>query len=168
VPYRFDAITVALAPSHAGTSVQSLHALHEFTIGVVVHGLPDLIAMAHHDGELADRVVHASQSNALFARLENGSLDAALVELRELDAWRVAHPTTPIIATGYTHSIGFNIGYVGLSSSRALLQGVDATVTDLLGQDGMPRLAAAAGMTWLPPRSSHIQVGTVLESLRGD
>jgi hypothetical protein len=44
--------------------------------------------------------------------------DAALVEQRELDTWRLAHPETRVAATGYTHSIGFNIGFVGLSHSR--------------------------------------------------
>jgi hypothetical protein len=168
LPYRFDAITVALAPSRAGTSVQSLHALEDFSLGVVVHGLPDLIAMAYHNGELADRVVHVSQSDALFARLESGSLDAALVELRETDAWRVAHATTQIVATGYTHSVGFNIGYVGISATDALLRRVDAIVTGLLADASLARLAAATGMTWLPPRPPNVRDGVTLGSLRGD
>ena len=52
LPYRFDAITVALAPAHGEKTVQSLHTLGDLSIGVVGHGLPDLIVMAYRNGEL--------------------------------------------------------------------------------------------------------------------
>lgn len=168
LPYRFEAITVALSPAHVRTTVQSLDGLHGLRIGVVVHGLPDLIAMAYRNGELADRVVHVTQSNALFAELESDALDAALVDLRELDAWRAAHPTTRIVASGYTHSVGFNIGYVGLATSDALLRGVDAIVAGLLADGSLPRLASDAAMTWLPPRPPNVRGGVTVSALRGD
>ena len=47
--------------------MQSLRAVHVmadlqgFTLGVQIHGLPDLIAMSYHHGELAQRVAHFDQ-----------------------------------------------------------------------------------------------------------
>jgi len=109
-----------------------------------------------------------TRSDVLFAQLETGSLDAALVELRELDAWRLAHPATQIVATGYTHSTGFNIGYVGLSTSDVLLRQVDAIITNLLADGSLRRLAAAASTTWLPPQPPNVRDGVTLGLLRGD
>ena len=103
-PYRFDAITVALSPARADRSVQTLSDLKDLRVGVVIHGLPDLIAMSYQAGLLAERVVHFNQTGAAFAQLESGDIDAALIDQRELDAWRLAHPETHVAATGYRHS----------------------------------------------------------------
>jgi len=168
LPYRFDAITVALAPTQAATIVTSLHDLDDRRIGVVVHGLHDLIAMSYRDGELADRVVHVTQSEALFGQLENGALDAALVPLRELDGWRLAHPGTRIAGGQYSHSIGFNVGLVGMSTNEALLRRVDAVLADLLSDGSLPKLAQSASMTWLAPRPPDVRAGVTLGSLGGD
>ena len=63
--------------------------------------------------------------------------DAALVEQRELDTWRLAHPETRVAATGYTHSIGFNIGFVGLSTSVVLIEQVNGIIADLLADGSL-------------------------------
>ena len=67
-PYRFDAITVALSPARADRSVQTLSDLKDLRVGVVIHGLPDLIAMSYQAGLLAERVVHFNQTGAAFAQ----------------------------------------------------------------------------------------------------
>jgi ABC-type amino acid transport substrate-binding protein len=167
-PYRFDAITVALSPDRAGRVVHSLGDLAGLRIGVEIHGLPDLMAMTYRQGELAEYVVHFSQPRTLFGQLEAGSVDAALIETRALDAWRLAHPATSVAATGYTHSIGFNIGFVGLSASDGLITRIDAVLTDLLADDSASRMARAASMTYLPPRPPDISGGLSLAALHGD
>jgi ABC-type amino acid transport substrate-binding protein len=167
-PYRFDAITVALSPDRTGRVVHSLGDLAGLRIGVEIHGLPDLMAMTYREGELAEHVVHFSQSRTLFGQLATGSVDAALIETRALDEWRLAHPATSVAATGYTHSIGFNIGFVGLPAGGALIEQVNAILADLLADGSLSGMAQAASMTYLSPRPPDISSGLSLGSLRGD
>jgi ABC-type amino acid transport substrate-binding protein len=167
-PYRFDAITVALSAARAERSVQTLADLKDLRVGVVIHGLPDLIAMSYRAGLLAERVVHFNQSRAVFSQLESGDIDAALVDQRELDAWRLAHPETHVAATGYRHSIGFNIGFVGLATSGALIGRVNAIVADLLARGTLVEIAQASALTYLPPRMPEVSPGLALGVLSGD
>jgi ABC-type amino acid transport substrate-binding protein len=174
--YRFDAITVALSPARAerpvarpvGSPVQSLADLRDLKTGVVIHGLPDLIAMTYRDGQLAEHVVHFDQSHALFTQLESGDIDAALIGQRELDAWRMVHPATHVAATAYTHSIGFNIGFVGLATSGALIERVDAILADLLTDGSLVAIAQTSGLTYFPPRTPDVSPGVSLGALGGD
>jgi ABC-type amino acid transport substrate-binding protein len=166
--YRFDGITVALAPADAEHSVHSLADLAGLKLGVEIHGLPDLIAMTYRQGELAGQVVHFDRSTELFAQLESGKIDAALVDQRECDAWRLAHPETRVVPTTYWHSIGFNIGYVGLSTDAALIERVDTVVAELLARGKLNGIARASGMTYLPPRTPDVSPGLALGALSGD
>jgi ABC-type amino acid transport substrate-binding protein len=167
-PYRFDAVTVALSPDHAARIVHSLGDLVGLRIGVEIHGLPDLMAMTYREGELAEHVVHFSWSRTLFGQLEAGSIDAALIETRALDAWCLAHPATGIAATGYTHSIGFNIGFVGLPAGGALIEQVNAILAELLADGSLKNAAQTASMTYLPPRPPDISSGLSFGALSGD
>lgn len=166
--YRLDAITVALAPSRSQRSVHALADLAGLRLGVVLHGLPDLIAMSYRHGELADRVIHFTTSRALFEQLENSDVDAALVDQRELDAWRLIHPGTRVVSTGYRHSLGFNIGFVGLSSDRALIARIDGVLGELLDHGDLANIAQANGMTYIPPLTPDITPGVTLGALSGD
>jgi ABC-type amino acid transport substrate-binding protein len=167
-PYRFDAITFVLSPALAGRAVQTLADVRGLRMGVKTHGLPDLIAMTYREGELAERVVHFDQSHTLFTQLENGDTDAALVDYRELDAWRLAHPETRVAATSYRHSIGFNIGLVGLATSGTLIERVDAILGDLLANGSLIGIAQTTGVTWLPPREPDVLPAVTLGALNGD
>jgi ABC-type amino acid transport substrate-binding protein len=166
--YRFAGITVALAPSQAGRQVRSLLDIAALRIGVATHGLPDLIAMNYRDGALIDHVLHVNQPDELLKQLNSDDIDAALVDQRELDAWRLSHPGTRIAGTGYTHSFGFNIGLVGLSTSEALIRQVDATLSDLLADGSLTDMARSAGMTYLAPRQPEVRSDVAISSLRGD
>jgi ABC-type amino acid transport substrate-binding protein len=166
--YRFDALAVVLAPGRADRKVRKLADLADLTVGVETHSIADLIAMSYEQGRLADRVLHFPDARALFAGLQDGSLDAALVGLHQLDAWRLQHPGTPLGASGYTHSIGFNIGLVGLSANGALVARVDATLSDLMSNGTLATMAAAAGVTYVPPRSPEIAPTIPLAALAGD
>ncbi len=167
-PYRFDAITVALSPALPGRQVRSLAELQDHSVGVEIHGLPDLIAMSYRQGELVENVVHFDQSRALFAKLESGDIDAALVDQRELDAWRLAHPASRVVPTGYRHSIGFNIGLVGLSANAALIGAVDGILDDLLAAGSLTRLGQDNGLTYVPPRKPDVSPGLDLSAVNGD
>ncbi len=124
--------------------------------------------MSYQAGLLAERVVHFNQTGAAFAQLESGDIDAALIDQRELDAWRLAHPETHVAATGYRHSIGFNIGFVGLATGGALIGRVDAIVADLLARGSLIEIAQASALTYFPPRLPDVLPGLALGALSGD
>ena len=167
-PYRFDAITVALSPEHAGQPVRSLEDLRALGVGVVIHGLPDLIAMSYRQGQLADKVHHFDRSSELFAQLENNKIDAALIDARELDAWRLAHPGTRVAATSYRHPIGFNIGFVGLAGAGALIERVNVILAGLVADGSLIAIARDSGLTYDPPRTPDVSTGVTLSALAHD
>jgi len=166
--YRFDAITVALSPPRSEHAVHTLADLTGLKVGVEIHGLPDLIAMTYRQGALAEQVVHVTQARALFAQLESGDIDAALVDERELDAWRLSHSGTRVAPTGYRHSIGFNIGFVTLSTNGALIDRVNAALAELLAHGNLIEIARANGMTYSAPRSPDVSPEVALDALSGD
>ena len=100
--------------------------------------------------------------------MQDGSLDAALVDLHELDAWRIEHPGTRVAASGYLHSIGFNIGLVGLSTNRALLARVDEILSDPTSHGALSTIAEASGVTYVPPRTPEIAPHIPLAAFAGD
>jgi ABC-type amino acid transport substrate-binding protein len=167
-PYRFDALSVVLSPGHADLRIHKLADLADLSLGVEIHSLPDLIAMSYAAGRLDEHVVHFPDARALFAQLEDDSLDAGFVDLHQFDAWRLEHPGTRVAASGYTHSIGFNIGFVGLSTNQALIKEVDPVLSDLMSSGEVSRIAGAAGVTYLPPRSPAVAPGVSLAALSGD
>jgi len=167
-PYRFDAITVVLSPARRSRTVRTLSDVADLKLGVEIHSLADLIAMSYGQGRLADRVVHFPDSRSLFAQLESGDIDAALADQHEFDAWRLEHPGTHAVASGYTHTIGFNMGFVGLSTSSALIARVDAILSDLQSRGSLAEIAKGSGLTYLPPRSPRISPGIALSALTGD
>ena len=167
-PYRLDAITVVLSPARRNRIVRRLSDIADLKLGVEIHSLADLIAMSYGQGRLADHVVHFTDSRALFAQLESGDIDAALADQHEFDAWRLEHPGTHVAASGYTHTIGFNMGFVGLSTSNALIARVDAVLFDLQRRGSLVEIARESGLTYLPPRSPTISPGITLSALAGD
>lgn len=167
-PYRSDALTVVLSPGRADRQVKRLADIADLSLGVESHSLADLIATSYEQGRLTDHVVHSPDSRSLFEQLQAGSLDAALVDLHEFDAWRQQHPETGLAASGYTHSIGFNIGFVGLAANRALIARVDAILSDLTSHGTLSTMAEANGVTYLPTRSPEIAPRIPLAAFAGD
>jgi ABC-type amino acid transport substrate-binding protein len=167
-PYRFDALAVVLSPAHAGRQVKRLADLAGLTLGVQLHSIADLIAMSYEQGKLADQVRHFLDAPSLFQQLQDGSLDAALVGLHQFDAWRQQHPDTHVTASGYTHSLGFNIGFVGLATNKGLIAHVDAILSDLMSSGTLARIAHSTGLTYVPPRSPEITPNIPLAAFAGD
>lgn len=167
-PYRFNAITVALSQKQSRRSVHALADLEGLSLGVQTHSLPDLIASNYRQGALIQHVVHFDAARPLFARLETGELDAALVDQREFDAWRLANPHAPVIATGYRHSIGFNIGFVGLAEQSPLIETVDKALDGLITDGRLEALGQANGLTYLLPHKPDVPPGFSLSTVSGD
>jgi len=167
-PYRLDTLTVILAAKDANRPIRTLADLDGMKLGVQTATLADAIAMRYAGGRLIENVVHLPDARALFGRLQRGELDAAFVAQRELDAWRKRHGTDGLAPTGYVHSIGFNMGYVGLASEQKLIDDATAAITALQASDAIAPLARAAGLTYVPPREPGVQAAVRPNALAGD
>ncbi|HQT75801.1 MAG TPA: transporter substrate-binding domain-containing protein [Rhodopila sp.] len=167
-PYRMETLAVVLPAREADRQVKTLGDLAGMKIGVQIATLSDAIAMRYADGRLDDQVVHFPDSRILFEKLQNGSVDAAFADLRAFDAWRLRHGPDGLVLSGYRHSIGFNMGYVGLATNKALIDQVDAVLADLQAHDAVAPLAEAAGVTFVPPRPPDVQPDVRPSALNGD
>ena len=167
-PYRLDALTIVLPGRANARHVSKLSDLDGRRIGVEIATLADAIAMHYARGRLIEHVVHETSAKQLFGSLEKGELDAALVSLREFDAWRLRHGADGLTATGYIHSIGFNMGFVALATEGKLIDEVNAVLAELRDSNALAPLAREAGLTYEPPRSPAVQPRVGPAALVGD
>jgi ABC-type amino acid transport substrate-binding protein len=134
-------------------------------IGVESGTLADAILMNFDKGKLIDRITHLVPGrHDLLGALEQGELDAALVDLRRLDAWHAAHPDSNLAASGYYYPIGANRAYVGLASDPALIAAVDKVLSELEASGAIEQFARTSGLTYLKPREP-IVLGDVLPQI---
>jgi ABC-type amino acid transport substrate-binding protein len=165
-PYHYAPLTVVLAPGVA-RPITGLADLDGLKLVVEASTLEDTILMMFDGGRLVPRITHLVPGwHELLPRLEQGGFDATLIPLHRFDAYRDAHPQTALKASGYYHRIGFNMGFVGLASEAALIAKVDDAIGAMLAEGELPALAAAAGMTYLPPREPELRPSPSLADLR--
>jgi ABC-type amino acid transport substrate-binding protein len=167
-PYRLDTVTVVLADRRADRQVRRLADLDGLKIGVQIATLADAIAMHYEDGRLADKIVHFPDSRALFAKLRGGEIDAAFVDMRAFDVWRLRNGADGLALSGYAHSLGSNMGFVGLAANAALIHQVDAVLADLKAQNKIAPIAEQSGLSFVPPRTPDVLPDVRLAALQGD
>jgi hypothetical protein len=123
--------------------------------------------MLFGDGRFVDQITHVVPGRGeLLPRLEKGEYGATLVELRRFDAYRAKHPGTNLTPSGYYSLIGFNMGFVGLSTDGDLMKQIDRAIADMLENKEFPALARAAGVTYLPPRQPNVSRDVTITDLR--
>ena len=166
--YRFAPMVVVLGPRMASRRVNGLGDLKDLTVVSEEGTLSDTVLMSYSGGVLIDRITHVSPGPGLFNQIEQGDFDAALVELHRLDAYRAQHRDSKISSSGHYHSIGFNLGFVGLASEAPLVAEVNAAIGDMLAKQELPALAQATGLTYLPPRQPDVLTTITRAQLRGD
>lgn len=156
-PYHYAPLTVVLGGRAAAKQIFSLADLDGVKIGVESGTLADAILMVFDDGRLVNRITHLVPGRSkLLARMEAGDFDATLIDLRRYDAYRAAHPDTKLKLSGYYHRIGFNMGFVGLSTEAGLIGQVNQAIADMQAKGEFASLADAAGMTYVPPRQPDV------------
>jgi ABC-type amino acid transport substrate-binding protein len=164
--YHFAALTVVLS-STASVPITDLASLEGLKLGVEGGTLADAILMLFGDGRLVNEITHIIPGRGeLLPRLEEGQYDATLVELRRFDAYRATHPETKLTPSGYYFPIGFNIGFVGLSTDRGLIEQVNRAIADMFEDNELPALARTAGVTYLPPRQPNVSPEVTIPDLR--
>jgi len=151
-PYFRAPLTVVLSGQVADKRIASLADLAGLRLGVDQASLPDAILMRYGDGKYVDHVAHFIPGRSeLFPQMEAGEIDATLVELRRFDAWRDSHPQTSLKASGYFHTIGFNMGFAALTAEQPLIEAVNGAIADMKAKGELEAMAKAAGMTYVPP-----------------
>ena len=156
-PYLYSPLTIALGVKARDRHMAGIGDLAGLRIGIESGTLADAVLMTFDNGRLIDNITHLVPGrDDLLGALDHGDLDATLLDLRRLDAYRAAHPDSKITASGYYYPIGVNRGYVGLDSDPALLAAVNKALTDLQGSGTVAGLAQTAGLTYLPPREPAI------------
>lgn len=164
--YHFAALTVVVLSPAVSVPITDLASLEGIRLGVEGGTLADAILMLFGDGRLVDHITHVIPGRGdLLPRLENGEYDATLVELRRFEAYRASHPETKLKPFGYYFPAGFNIGFVGLSTDRELIEHVDQAIADMLDKGELPALARTAGVTYLPPRQPTVSPDVTLADL---
>jgi ABC-type amino acid transport substrate-binding protein len=164
-PYIYSPITVALGSSMRDRHISGVGDLAGLRIGVESGTLADAILMTFDNGRLIDQITHLVPGrDDLLGALERGDIDATLLDLRRLDAYRATHPETKIAGTGFYYPIGVNRGYVALNEEKDLLVAVNKALSDLHAAGTIVDLAQAAGLTYLPPREPAI-VGDIWRTI---
>jgi ABC-type amino acid transport substrate-binding protein len=116
-------------------------------------------------GRLIDHITHLVPGRSdLLGALERGELDATLLDLRRLDAYRATHPDSSLAATGYYYPIGANRAYVGLASDPALIGAVNKALSELEANGTIEQFAKTSGLTYLKPREP-IVLGDVMQQI---
>jgi ABC-type amino acid transport substrate-binding protein len=164
-PYIYSPITVALGSNMRDRHISGIGDLAGLRIGVESGTLADAILMTFDNGRLIDQITHLVPGrDDLLGALERGDIDATLLDLRRLDAYRATHPETKIAGTGFYYPVGVNRGYVALTEEKDLLVAVNKALSDLQAAGTIVELAQAAGLTYLPPREPAI-VGDIWRTI---
>lgn len=164
-PYVYSALTIVLGSKARDRHVGNLNDLAGLRIGIESGTLADAILMNFDKGRLIDQITHLVPGRSdLLGALERGELDAALVDLRRLDAYRATHPDSNLAASGYYYPIGANRAYVGLASDPTLIAAVDRALSDLEASGTIEQFARTSGLTYLKPREP-IVLGDVMQQI---
>jgi len=166
--YRFEPIAVVLGPTASDLGVHRLSDLKGLRLAAEGGTMTDAILMSYDGGVLIPNVIHVDRGDDLFAGMERGEYGATLVELPRFDAYVSRHPGTRLVSSGYYHSIGFNVGVVGLAAEAALLDRVDDAIAASLASDELAAMAGASHVTYLPPREPNIRPTINAAELRKD
>jgi ABC-type amino acid transport substrate-binding protein len=167
--YHHAPLTVVLAGATAAKPIASLADLQGMKLGVEAATFGDAILMLYRDGVLVNQITHLVPGRGeLMPRLEKGDFEATLVDLRRFDAYRAEHPDSTIKASGFYYRIGFNLGFVGLSTDTGLIEQVNKAIEQLLAGDEIAPLAKANHLTYLPPQQPDILEHLTLTDLRHD
>ena len=167
--YHFAALTIVTRAAASGPRISDMAQLDGMKLGVEGGTLADAALMLFADGRLVNQITHIVPGrDELLPRLEKNDYDATLVELRRFDEYRNEHPGTKLVPSGWYSRIGFNMGFVGLSSEQDLIDRVDESIAQMLDSGELAALARDAGLTYLPPRQPNISRDLTLADLRGN
>jgi ABC-type amino acid transport substrate-binding protein len=165
-PVRRTTLSVILGPGAQTKPIHGLADLAGLRIGSESGTLGDMILMQFEHGHLVNDITHVVPVRGeLLERLDKGEFDAVLVDLGRFDAYRAKHPEARLSASGFYHRVGFNMGFVSLSTQAALKDRLNQVLKDLETSGKLEHLAQAAGVTYLPPSEPAVSPHMLIRDL---
>jgi ABC-type amino acid transport substrate-binding protein len=166
-PVRFDALGVILGPAAPARSIYGLGDLAGLRIGSETGTFADIVMMRFGNGRLVDDITHVVPGRGrLLEKVDAGEFDAAMVDLGRLDAYRANHPDTKVTASGFHYRLGFNMGFVALSTQQNLIDRVNHALSELRAAGKIEAIAKASGVTLLAPHEPEISPHILLKDLQ--
>lgn len=147
----YHASALALVVRDAARAGATLAEPGDARIGATAGTLAGTVLTLYRNGRLRPQLVSLSQNDDALEALEAGRIDATLVTLDRFDAWRLAHPQTPLRRAAYLHPLRINLGFVMLEGRADLQRAIDRVVEQALGSGALERWSVEAGVTWLAP-----------------
>jgi ABC-type amino acid transport substrate-binding protein len=153
----YHAAAMGLVVRDAARESATLAEPGDARIGVVTGTLAGTAASLYRNGKLRPQLVSVAQNEDVLALLEAGRFDATLVPLDRLDAWRLAHPATPLRRAAYVHPLRINIGFVARAEASALLEAADRVIARALADGDLQRWSADSGASWIAPVEPQVR-----------
>ncbi|MGC4367001.1 substrate-binding periplasmic protein [Hydrogenophaga sp. R2] len=144
---------------------QTLAGLRGQKVAAVAGTLEGTLVAMHGGGALSGQMVSLGQREDLWAALQQGRIDAALVPSTTVDAWRRRHAqggTLPL-QLGTPRALGVNFGFVALAPRQDMLDAVNRVVTRSRASGELQRWATESGLSWQAPTEP-----AVVDSLKLD
>ena len=164
----YHAMAMALVVHDASRAGATLADPGDARIGAISGTLAGTIVSVYRNGKLRGQMVSLSQQQDALAELDAGRIDAALVSVDQLDAWRLAHPATSIVRTGYLHPLRINIGFVARAERADLLAAIDRVLERALASGDLARWHAANGSSWIAPADPQVSASVGIFDLLRD
>ena len=152
----YHAVAMVLVVRDRSRVAATLSDLGDAKVGAISGTLAGSIISLFHNGKLRPTMVTLSQREDVLEALEAGRIDAALVAIDRLDSWRLTHPRTPIVRTGYVHPLRINIGFVARAEAKDLLVAVDRVIDRAVSSGDLQRWHTLEGGTWIAPADPQV------------
>jgi ABC-type amino acid transport substrate-binding protein len=166
VPSRaYHTMAMGLVVRDPARAAATLADLGDARIGVVSGTLSGTVVSLYRNSKLRAQTVSLSQNQNVFEELEAGRLDATLVPIDRLDAWRLAHPETTLRRAAYVHPLRINIGFVARSDAQDLVSAADRVLAGALANGELQRWAEQTGTTWIAPAEPQVSASVGLADL---
>lgn len=130
---------------------RDFRALKNLRVGVEEGTLADYLLMTHDRGGLHSALRHYAPETTIFKSLEQGEIDAIVVELHRFDQYREAYGETKIMEAAVLHEYGFEMGMLVAPDALGLLDQLNETLAVFQKNGEMQRIARRAGLTWVVP-----------------
>lgn len=154
-PYLRAGLTIVLGAGQKDLTVQRLSDLKGLKVGAEVTTVSSAVVMRYQGGLLADRSEHFTPGT-VFKELEAGRADAVLAEAHRFERHRARNPDTRLTATGYSHSIAYNIAFAALKNGKAPISAINKLIGEMIESGEMADVAKTAKITYLAPREPLI------------
>lgn len=164
----YHAVALALVVRDGPRRDATLADLGDARIGAISGTLAGSIVSLYRNGKLRPTMVTLSQRQDALEELEAGRIDAALVAIDRIDAWRLAHPATPITRTPYVHPLRINLGFVARAEASDLLAAADRVIDRAIADGDLQRWHASAGSTWIAPVDPQVSAAIGIADLTRD